>query len=637
VFRTALPILALLTLVVTILALDRPAPRADFTFINRGDVSTLDPAIISWQQDNRVARLISEGLTRSDPFTHNFAVEPAVAERWDVCPDGRDYTFYIRAGARWSNGNAVHASDFVYSWRRSMLPDLAGDYVKLYEVIEGAKEFIEWRTEALARFASDATLTDQTRPAAAQALWRETLAQFESLVQVRALDDRTLRVRLVRPTAYFLDLTGFPPLYPVFPPLVEAYQSIDPATAMVRSRSDWTKPPLSVTNGPFVLQAWRFKRDMRFAQSPHYWNQASLAIRSIAIPSVQDPNTSVLAFTTGAVDWVSDVIPGYRDEMLAQKRAFYGEHQAAYDALAAQSLDPIEIDRRLPPDPRNRISVFPAFGTYFYNFMCLPTLRDGRTNPLADARVRRALALCVNKEAIARDVRRVGEPAVSVLVPRGSIAGYESPAGLPYDPERGRALLAQAGYAGGAGLMPIEILFNKDAGHDLIAQAIAKEWERELGVSVRLEQVEVKVFRERLKNGDFMVSRAAWFGDYGDPTTFLHLNRCGDGNNDRKYCNPAYDALLAEAENAATKEQRLAMLSEAERVIVEQDLPLIPIFQYVQLYLFDPHKLTGISSHPRGEQQLFRVDVFGDGQGTDEPKVMKKGEAGAGTLDVGGK
>ncbi|QYU70553.1 hypothetical protein J4558_10725 [Leptolyngbya sp. 15MV] len=165
-------------------------------------------------------------------------------------------------------------------------------------------------------------------------------------------------------------------------------------------------------------------------------------------------------------------------------------------------------------------------------------------------------------------------------------------------------------------------MFNKDAGHDLIAQAVAKNWEQHLGVSVILQQKEIKVFREDLKNANFMTSRAGWFGDYGDPTTFLYLNRTGDGNNDRKYSNPRYDELLDQAATELDPQRRMALLAEAERIIVEEDVPMFPIFHYSQVYLFDPHRITGISSHPRQEQAMYEVDVLGDGQGTDALKVL---------------
>jgi oligopeptide transport system substrate-binding protein len=154
----------------------------------------------------------------------------------------------------------------------------------------------------------------------------------------------------------------------------------------------------------------------------------------------------------------------------------------------------------------------------------------------------------------------------------------------------------------------VDILFNRDAGHDVIAQAVASDWERNLGVSVSLRQREIKVFRNDLKQKNYMVSRAAWFGDYGDPLTFLDLNRTGDGNNDRGFSYKPYDDLLEAADAELDADKRYDILSQAEKMVIEEQAPMIPIFHYNQVYLFDPHVLSGISPHPRQKQYLFLVD-----------------------------
>lgn len=620
--KIAAPLVVFLLVIAAALLGDKPQPRADFAFINRGDVTTLDLAIMSWQQDFRVARLLYEGLTRNDVFTSDQRNIPGVAERWDVSPDARVYTFHLRDNAKWSNGQPVTAEDFRYSWRRCMLPDLAGDYVKLFALIKGGDAFYHWRSDALKRFAAS-PLTGAEREAAANALWEETIAKFDELVQVRAPDSRTLVIELERPTPHFLDLTGFAIFSPVYPPLVDAYQSIDPKTAYVKSDPDWTKPPHLIGNGPYVLKTWRFKRDMRLEKNQHWWNKDALAIDSISIPTIEDSNAGVLAFKTGVVQWVSDVTAPYRGDMIAQKNQYYTEHAEEVAKLRAEGLDPVEIDRRLPRDPRADIHTFDAFGIYFYNFNCLPMLKDGRKNPFADPRVRRAFTMAIDRAAIVDDVRRSGERITQTLIPVGSIPGYTSPKGVPFDPAAARALLAEAGFPNGEGFITVEILFNKDSGHDLIAQAIARNWQQYLGVKVILQQKEIKVFREDVKDGNYMVSRGSWFGDYGHPTTFLDLSRTGDGNNDRKYSNPRFDALLERAANEPDAQKALDIYTEAERMIVDEELPIAPIFQYVQVYLFDAHTLTGISSHPRQEQNMYEIDLLGDGKGPDVPKRMR--------------
>jgi len=104
-----------------------------------------------------------------------------------------------------------------------------------------------------------------------------------------------------------------------------------------------------------------------------------------------------------------------------------------------------------------------------------------------------------------------------------------------------------------------------------------------------------------------MVGRGGWFGDYPDPTTFLELNRSTDGNNDRAYSNPAYDALLDAAAAELDRAKRAALLHEAERILVEEDMPLMPLCQYVTAYMYDPARLRGLTRHASLAQYLNRL------------------------------
>ncbi|MEZ6241780.1 MAG: peptide ABC transporter substrate-binding protein [Phycisphaerales bacterium] len=619
--RLLVPFLLLAALVGATVLSDRPPKPADFTFINgNGDVNTLDPQRMSWQPDLRAARMFFEGLTANDVFTWGYDIIPAVAESWEVSDDGKEYTFHLRDDAKWSNGAPVTAGDFVYSWRRAMLPDIASDYIAFFLLIEGGPEFYDWRNDALSEY--EARPAAEKTAEAADALWRETLERFDSGVALKARDDHTLWMRLTEPTPYWLDLCAFAVFYPVYPPLVSAYERPSPDSGRLDLKAGWTKPDRLVSNGPFNLTKWRFKRSMRAEKNPYYWNRDAIALDTIEMPAITEPNAMVLAFQTGAVDWVTDVTVGYRADIIQKKKEFYEENREQYEALKAQGLDPIEIDRRLPKDPRKNIHVFPAFATYWYNFNCLPKLPDGRDNPFHDPRVRRAFAMAIDKQTLVDQVKRTGEPVASTIIPPHSIGGYESPKGLPYDPAAARKLLAEAGWPDPAAFPTVEIMFNKDAGHDLIAQAVAKDWQRNLGVSVSLDQKELKVYRNDLKKANYMVTRAGWYADYGDPTTFLEINRSTDGNNDRKYNNPHYDDLLDQARSERDPEKRMAILSEAERILVEEDLPLVPLYHYVTVYLFDADTLSGVNPHPRATQNVFLFDVLGDGKGPDVPRTM---------------
>lgn len=635
--RLFLPLIALVFLVGASVVSDKPAPPADFVWVNSGDVTILDPQRMSWMQDLRVARLVFEGLCRNDVFAHEFTVTPGVAESWEISEDQLEYTFTIREDARWSNGDTITAQHFAYSWRRAMLPDLASDYFKLFMLIDGAKEFYNWRTEQLSLMA-----TGESPYADGLELWAATEQRFIDTVGIEAVDSRTFKVRLIQPTPYWLDLVAFAVFSPVYPPLVSQYEQPNASTGKLDVRLGWTKPDRLVNNGPFTLERWRFKRDMRLEANPYWWEADSLHIESMELPSVADSNAQILAYETGAAQYIADVTPQYRGDMIAQKNEFYAEHAEEVARMRAEGMDQFQIDRALPDDPRAHVHSVAAFGTYFWNFNCSPTLPDGRENPFADKRVRRAFAMMIDKTTIAKDVRRLDEPEAGSLVPPGSIGTYQAPGGLPHLgqfeteeerqalAERSRALLAEAGWEDPSKFPTVELLFNKDGGHDLIAQTVAKGWSKYLGVPVLLAQKELKVFRADLKNNNFITSRAGWYGDYGDPTTFLEINRTGDGNNDRRYSNPRCDELLNQAAVELDPEKRMALLEEVERIMMEEDVPMVPIFHYASIYMFNAHKLSGITAHPRTQQNLWLANPLGDGVGDDDILALPTREGAGG-------
>ncbi len=608
------PILLLAALLMAAIASDGGGGRAALTIVERDEVRTLDPGKMTWTQDIRVARAVYEGLVRADLSTNDQRLAPAAAKAMPtVSPDGLVYTFQIRANAKWSNGDTLRASDFVYAWRRMMLPDIGADYVQMFMAIRGAKAFFSERAQDLRQFAADRSIAD--RGEGAQRLWATAMARFESSVGLRAVDDRTLRVELAEPLPYFLDYLAFVSFFPLHERTVSVYESLDAATGQRQWASDWCRPPAIVGNGPMKLVRWRFKRDMRLERNEQYWDPALLQSESIDIRTIADANAMVNAFRVGDVDWTTDVQVPYRADMLLAKAEFQAGYAAEVAAMESRGLDQIAVDRELPEDPRSAIHAFPSFGTYFLNMYCGPLLSSGRPNPLADVRVRRALALSVDKQEIVKEIRRNGERVAGGLVPPGSIAGYAPPAGLGFDPERARRELADAGFAGGKGLPPIEYLFARDGGHELIAQSLQRNWLRELGVQIELVQVEGRVFGDRVKTGKYMMSRASWFGDYGDPTTFLDISHSQNNNNDRRFVNEKYDSMLLAASRERDSARRLGLLGEAERFVIEDQAPIIPLFHFTQVYLFDAHRLEGLSADVRQEQHLFRLRVTAGGKG----------------------
>lgn len=510
------------------------ASAPDFTYVNRGDVGTLDPNRMSWLTDIRIGYALWEGLYSVDP--HTLKPIPGSAERLTISPDKTVYTFHIRDQARWSDGTPVTAGDFVFAWRR-MLQE-PGDYTELFDCIEGATAY-------------ETAFAANRQP------------DFNS-VGITAIDSRTLRVQLSRPVAYFLDLCAFPPFFPLNARSMAPFKQIDPATGHVSYDKAFTRPPHLVSNGPFRLELWQFKRRLRLTANPYYWDRAHVQSKTIDILSTDDPMWGFLKYDSGAVDWLPEANGPIAAELYARHR----------------------------PD----LHVYPAAGTYFYSINCDARLPDGQPNPFVDPRVRRAFSLAIDRRPIVQTITRLGEKPAFNYIPPGLFPDYPSPHITGYDPAQAQRLLAAAGYPSGRGFPQVSILFNTEAHHGEVAQMIRRQWLDTLGVEVKLEGLEVKIFRQRLHHHDFTIARASWFADYNDPSTFTDKYLSDSGNNDSDWKNPAYDRLCAQAAAQIDPAARMKLLSQAEALLLK-DQPIIPLYYYVNCTLFRPD-VQGISLNP---------------------------------------
>jgi oligopeptide transport system substrate-binding protein len=495
--------------------------KPDFTFINRGEIGTLDPNRMSWMQDIRVGYMIWEGLYALDPVTLDPV--PGAAQSIDINPDKTVYTFHLRSDGQWSNGDAVVASDFVFAWRRML--EEPGDYSYLLNYIKGAKAY------------SDNFVDNKP-------------ADF-STVGIEALDPRTLRVTLNHPVTFFPDLCAFAPFFPLNERSMRPFEKKDEQSGHLTYDKAFTRH--LVGNGPYNIVEWQFKRGVRFEANPNYWDHANVKSKVIYMVSADDPLAAFLKYDSGAVDWQAEIT---------------GD-------IAA------ELHRAHRPD----LHVFPSFGTYFYSINCRPKLPDGRDNPLIDVRVRQALTMSIDKQAIVDTITRLGEKPAEKYIPPGIFNHFESAPGFGYNIVRAKQLLADAGYPDGRGFPQLSLLYNNEANHGDIAQNVRRQWIDHLGIDFKPEPVEIKTFRERLHKKDYAIARASWFGDYNDVSTFTDKYLSNSENNDSDWQNAKYDQLCAKAEVEPDAQKRLRLLEQAEDLI-NTELPIIPIYYYVNTYLF---------------------------------------------------
>lgn len=488
---------------------------------NDGDPETLDPHKTSTVSEAHLLRDLCEGLV-----IHSMQGEviPGVAESWTMSPDGKTYSFTLRADARWSNGDPVTASDFVFSMRRMVDPETGAKYANiLYPILNAEK---------INKAAGGAKLED---------------------LGVTARGERLLEIVLERPTPYFLELlthqTGLP---------------VHPATA-AKFGKDFVKPENWVSNGAYVLKEYVPNSHIRLDRNATFHGAAGVKIDTVIYYPASDLAAAARRFQAGELHLTTDV-PADQIKQLREK-------------LGSQ------------------VRVAPYLGTYFL-------LINSSKPPFDDVRIRRALALAIDREFIADEIwAGTMLPAYGVMPPNignyGERAEADFKAMSPLDREdEARRLMAAAGYGPGVPLR-LELRYNTTDNNRRTVIAIAEQW-KAIGVETSFINTDGKTHFAHLRDGgDFDVARYGWIGDYSDPQNFLFLFQSDNtGFNSGKYNNPQFDALVKMGAEEVDLAKRAAILREADAILAA-DMPWIPIMYYSTKNLVSP-KLAGFEQNLRG-------------------------------------
>ncbi|MBI4612319.1 MAG: peptide ABC transporter substrate-binding protein [Planctomycetes bacterium] len=349
-------------------------------------------------------------------------------------------------------------------------------------------------------------------------------------VGISAPDPYTFVVKLRAPTPFFMELIAFETLMPVHRATVEKHKKA------------WIKPENIVTNGAFRLKAWLPRERIALVKSESYWDASHVVLEEIHALAQEDHGIAYNKFLAEEVDWIL-AIPTARIEEVRQNFDYY---------------------------------VVPYLGSYFYRF-------NITRKPFDDVRVRKAFSMSVDREELVRNVLKAGQIPTTGFVPTSieEYLPYKGVEGYGFDPDAAKRLLAEAGYEGGKGLPEIELLYNTDEGHKLVAEFIVAKWREHLGVNVKLRNTEWKVYLDLTHNMDYTISRAGWIGDYVDPNTFVDMFCTGRGNNNTGWSNKTYDDLVLSANRELDRDKRFALFRQAESILVRDDLPILPIYFYV--------------------------------------------------------
>ena len=372
-----------------------------------------------------------------------------------------------------------------------------------------------------------------------------------SSVAVEAVDERTFRFETVGPLPYTLDA------------LSHYSFGVVPLHVIEEHGDQWTLPENFVSNGPFVLEDWSPQEQLSIVPNENYWGypeRPSLS-RVVYIP-VDDNNTMYNMYINGEVDWSTEVPQGQIDQ--AKLRDDY--------------------------------HATPQLGTYYYVFQT-------EVGPLQDARVRQALSMAIDRQELIDTVARGGQIPAMAMVPE--MPNYPGIDGVEENVSRAQELLADAGYPNGDGFPEMTILYNTSENHQAIAEYIQQAWLDNLGVNVNLTNQEWGTYLANRRQGQFEIARAGWIGDYQDPNTFLDMFVTGGAMNGGKYSNSEYDQLISQAAQMPAGEERMDTLAEAERILIEEDTAVMPIYYYTSTQMIDLSQWDGwyenlMDQHPVG-------------------------------------
>ena len=511
------------------------APKSEFV-VNAciaSEPETIDPNLSSSVDASIYSHHMFENLMKYE-MTNEYVdgsknmreteVSYGQAKSYEISDDLTIYTFKLRDDIYWSDGKPVTANDFEYSWKRLVDPATAADYgYFLNDIVLNATAIQNGEKD------------------------KETLG-------VRAIDDKTLKITLETPCAYFIEMCAFAGLMPLRQDIVEG-------------NPNWTNPENIVCNGPYKLTEWVHDSKIVMEKNDKYYNYAKLGPDKINF-YLSDSETAIIS---------------------------------AYQAGEWQFIEEFPTDMIEALQASGDCWIDPYVGTYFLYLNC---------SKITDWRVRAAMTLSVDRENIVENVTQAGEQpatgfvASGILDSRGDNFAYGvSELGAIYNtlskkyPEYdlssyiGRCELAQKLYAEAVAdgswnpNTTIVYNFNTNESHKKIAEACGSDWQTVLGLNITLQNQEWATYTNGLGEHLFGVARLGWIADYNDPITYLELMVSSNSYNYGLFSNKEFDSAITKAKAKLANEERDALLYSAEETLFgEGGFPVCPIYYYTNKY-----------------------------------------------------
>ncbi|BBH52805.1 peptide ABC transporter substrate-binding protein [Fluviispira sanaruensis] len=476
----------------------------EINIANNQEPTTFDPHNCHEVACSSILEQIFEGLVNVD---QKGVIVPAQAEKWTMSPDGKKYTFTLRKNLKWSDGTKITAQDFVYGMQRLVDPKTASENGYLLENIVNGKDINSGK------------------------------ATPESL-GVKALNESTLEITLIRPTAYFLEVMAMISASPVQKKNVEQYGS-----------REFTHAGKLVSNGPFVLKERKIGDKIVLEPNPNYWDKNAVYLNKVNYLILKDLVSEYRMFEAGQLH-ITGVIPA--DQYKAIKVKYAEELQST-----------------------------PILSMYYYIY--------NLNNPkLQNKSLRKALDMTIDRTAITDSILGTGDIPSYEIVPNG-MKNYtqRKPEWTNWTKEKqvleAKKLYAEAGYSKEKPLK-LQILYNTDENHKKIAIAIASMWKKSLGVEVEIANEEWKTLLDKRSTGQFEVLRLGGLATMNDAYDFLTNFQSTSVRNTPKFKNADYDKYIEQAESEVNPVLRKSLQEKAGKILMEE-LPFSPIMSQTRKYL----------------------------------------------------
>jgi len=357
---------------------------------------------------------------------------------------------------------------------------------------------------------------------------------------------------LRHPASYFLAITTFEVTFPQRQDVIEKFQG------------RWTDPGNMITNGPFLLTSWKHENEIQLRANPNFF-RGKPTIEKVIMFMVNEKTTALGMYEQGQLDFMDNhSIPTLDKPRMAKQPGF--KH-------------------------------VPQLRGYYYGFVT-------DRKPFDDVRVRKAFTMAIDRSVFST-ILHGGEAPAPSLIPPG-MAAHNPKIGLPFNPPEARRLLRDAGFPDGKGFPRVVLGYNTEEDHKMVAEAVQSMWQRNLGVVAALENQEWKVYLKKLQNDPPNIFRLGWGADYPDPDNFMKLFTANSGNNNTRWKNPKYDQILEQAARELDPQKREKLYDEAQKILCETDLPIMPLFWTTETTVLNP-RFTGLELNSMARMDLRHV------------------------------